>query len=159
MSCTIRGGSPLQKKLVAQAIDTYGQKLMPDIWRELVYDVELVANLYKKHGAKGDCIWDDDERPYRDFEIRIDSMMNTQAMLRALAHEMVHVKQYAFDELVDKSITYVFWQGKKHLFTEKNYWDQPWEIEAYGKELGLYEHFIKTRKYSSKRWYRDTDYL
>ena len=45
--------------------------------------------------------------------------------LATLAHEMVHVKQFARGEL-DCSLQY--WKGSNHTDTE--YWDQPWEKEA-----------------------------
>lgn len=45
--------------------------------------------------------------------------------LSTLAHEMVHVKQFARGEL-DENLTY--WKGRNHGNTD--YWDQPWEREA-----------------------------
>ena len=45
--------------------------------------------------------------------------------MSTLAHELVHVKQFARGEL-DPALQY--WKGKNHMDTE--YWQQPWEIEA-----------------------------
>jgi len=45
--------------------------------------------------------------------------------LSTLAHEMVHVKQFAKNEL-DSALT--VWKGKDHADTD--YWDAPWEKEA-----------------------------
>ena len=45
--------------------------------------------------------------------------------LATLAHEMVHVKQFARGEL-NESLTR--WKNKDCSDTE--YWDQPWEVEA-----------------------------
>lgn len=45
--------------------------------------------------------------------------------LATLAHEFVHVKQFARNEL-DSALT--VWKGKNHTKTE--YWDAPWEKEA-----------------------------
>lgn len=45
--------------------------------------------------------------------------------LATLAHEMVHVKQFAKNEL-DSALT--VWKGKDH--TNTDYWDAPWEKEA-----------------------------
>ena len=45
--------------------------------------------------------------------------------MSTLAHELVHVKQFARKEL-DPALQY--WKGKDHVDTE--YWQQPWEIEA-----------------------------
>ena len=53
----------------------------------------------------------------------------------------MHVKQYAtgqMKEYIHKPI--VRYHGKYYLEDEgeKDYWDSPWEIDAYGREYGLY---------------------
>lgn len=45
--------------------------------------------------------------------------------LATLAHEMVHVKQFARKEL---NLALTVWKGKSHYKTD--YWDKPWEKEA-----------------------------
>lgn len=44
---------------------------------------------------------------------------------RPLAHELVHVKQFARKELTENL---QYWKGNDHSDTD--YWDQPWEKEA-----------------------------
>jgi len=56
-----------------------------------------------------------------------------------LAHEMVHVKQFALDEL-DASLTR--WKSNKYC-ENMEYWDQPWEKEARKLEMKLLENFHK----------------
>jgi len=58
--------------------------------------------------------------------------------LSTLAHEMVHVKQFAKDEL-DPALTR--WKSKDHSRTE--YWDQPWEKEARRLQAKLVANFEK----------------
>lgn len=59
--------------------------------------------------------------------------------LANLAHEMVHVKQFARGEL-DSSLT----RWKSNPYCENlEYWDQPWEKEARKLELKLLENFHK----------------
>lgn len=58
----------------------------------------------------------------RNFVIDVALYSN---WLTTLAHEMVHVKQFARGEL-NESLTK--WKNKDCSDTE--YWDQPWEIEA-----------------------------
>jgi hypothetical protein len=85
--------------------------------------------------------------------------MNTQAVLQYLAHECVHVEQYVTGTMRDTSNGEVVrWRGKKFDFRKVDYYDLPWEIDAYGREKGLYEHFVKKFKYRGKRWYKDNDY-
>lgn len=123
-------------------------------------NIELIRDLYRKEYVKGDMLdeSDDGETP-KQFTIRLDSSMHIQAMLRALAHEMVHVKQYVTGEIVDDFLNTVKWKGKRYVCNGHTYWDQPWEIEAYGRETGLLEHFVRYRRYQNKRWYRDYDYI
>ena len=45
--------------------------------------------------------------------------------MSTLAHELVHVKQFARGELTDNL---QYWKGKDH--SETKYWEQPWEKEA-----------------------------
>jgi hypothetical protein len=68
------------------------------------------------------------------------------------------VKQYVRGEMRDAGHKIVVWKGKKHVSDGYTYWDQPWEIEAYGRETGLLEHFIRYRRYQNKKWYRDLDF-
>jgi hypothetical protein len=74
-------------------------------------------------------------------------------MIKVLAHEMVHVKQYAKNELGKdlalarggKGLRIVTrWQGKYWTpnTKEDEYWDAPWEIEAYGREVGLHHKWV-----------------
>ena len=55
-----------------------------------------------------------------------------------LAHEMVHVKQFARGEL-NESLTK--WKNKD--CSDKEYWDQPWEIEARKLQHELVINFEK----------------
>ena len=107
-------------------------------------------------GASGFCLALDNVKP-REFEIEI-SKSNKITMLQTLAHEFVHAKQFAYGELKDKYVKkqlITTWLGQD--CTNLDYWDRPWEIEAYGLESSLvakflYEHnkfkYFKT-KYSN----------
>jgi len=55
-----------------------------------------------------------------------------------LAHEMIHVKQFAKEEL-DPALTR--WKTKDHSRTE--YWEQPWEKEARRLQAKLVANFEK----------------
>lgn len=159
MATTIIGGNEQQRKLLEEAVETFTRKLMPNA-TDLDIEIELIRDLYRKEGVKGDMIvHDDDEEVPVEYSIRLDSAMHNQALVRALAHEMVHVKQYVLGEMRDAGPKRVIWKGKKHVFDGYTYWDSPWEIEAYGRETGLLEHFVRYRRYQNKRWYRDLDYV
>lgn len=65
-----------------------------------------------------------------------------------LAHELVHVKQYLTGQMRDYSDGSVKFMGKKYSsleISDELYFDFPGEIEAYGREIGLYELFWASR--------------
>jgi hypothetical protein len=78
----------------------------------------------------------------REFEIEINPVIGAHDILDTLAHEMVHVKQFAYSETND-SLTR--WMGE-NVPEEMDYYDEPWEIEAYGMSKGLLTKFAKEEK-------------
>lgn len=65
----------------------------------------------------------------------LESKLPMEQLIQTLAHEMVHVKQYAKGQL--KVVTpkrgepYFTWLGKK---VKSKYHESPWELEAFGRE-------------------------
>ena len=72
----------------------------------------------------------------RSFVIELHKNDSVEEKLKTLAHELVHVRQYARNELNDEMNT---WKGRKVDSDSMDYDDQPWEVEA--NQLGneLYE--------------------
>lgn len=71
--------------------------------------------------------------------VEIDCRLRNEKAMCTLAHELVHVEQYKQKRLQQKRRQgrYVFfWRGEA---TRKNYWDQPWEIEARHRQVRLAE--------------------
>jgi len=93
-------------------------------------------------------MWEDDNVRPREFTITIEKGMGMRNTLITLAHEMVHVKQYATGELRDymSSARVQRWRNVKRDWQDVEYWDLPWEIEAYGREKGLYYKFQRFNK-------------
>ena len=65
--------------------------------------------------------------------------------MKTVCHEMVHVKQYARNEMTDS-----FWKGKmrwRNRFIKKNtsYSKLPWEREAYRKQKTLSKSYYKSK--------------
>lgn len=92
---------------------------------------------------KGFCMSVDDGynvKP-REFLIELDTKQSKASQLKTLAHEMVHVKQYAKGELADLNRQNKVKFNKKKYSADTFYWLQPWEIEAYGYEYGLYRMY------------------
>ena len=71
----------------------------------------------------------------------IDTALDTERLIIALAHEMIHVKQYARGQITHgKNLTSKFWMGKKF---RGHYYDLPWEVEAFSKERVLANKVFK----------------
>ena len=122
------------------------QTLMP----KMVLDITV--NICKPQGAMGYCCETDDNRT---FEIEVDKSQKLRAMLETVAHEMVHVKQYAKNELHE----YTMKKGHRYkgeFFSDKlDYWDEPWEIEAHGRETGLFVRWAEKHKLGKRKWTLD----
>jgi len=151
----VTGGSASQKKYVPSVVNFCIQKLMPRM-RGLDITVRLKD---LKGDAYGYCLADDDEsrldRP-RSFEIEIHKNMPLRKVLETLCHEMVHVKQYARGELYESTVQGKHrWQGT-WLNKDPNYWDQPWEIEAHGREAGLFIRWAESEGLGKQKWTHDS---
>ena len=142
----INGSTKKVRKIVEQAAWYYAEKLMGKrLMGSLELTVNLKKNLLSKEGNEGSAIWDDDGVRPREFTIELDSTVKIRNLLITLAHEMVHIKQWAKDEMYEYTNTMglVRFKGEKIHLGETDYWDYPWEIEAYGKQLGLFVRFCE----------------
>ena len=64
-------------------------------------------------------------------------------ILKTLAHEIVHIKQYVLGELKWRDAGLLY-KGINHgEMTLMEYFELPYEIEAYGREKGLLYGFLK----------------
>ena len=110
------------------------------------------------HDNEGEARIAKDANRYRprDFKINLDhhrmekddygrSLDDTEwghRVLRVLAHELVHVKQYIIGELTWRNAG-LLWKGKNFdPETILDYYDLPYEVEAHGREYGLMVAFL-----------------
>jgi len=84
--------------------------------------------------------------PYRaevdDFNRTLTDTEWAHAILKLLAHELVHVKQYVLGTLRPINNGFLY---QKTFYSPENldeYFEQPFEIEAYGRERGLLHAFL-----------------
>ena len=126
------------KKRVESIVHYCIAKLMPRM-QTLDIDVKL-TNL--KGEAYGYCLSLDK----RTFELEIEKKLNLKTLLTTVAHEMVHVKQYARAELKEGT-----WQGKL-INPNQSYWDRGYEIEAHGREYGLFVRWAEANKLGERQW-------
>lgn len=136
------------KKLLAEAANFFADILMdPRMVRNITLDIEIIPGL----DVEGECIDEDGIKNPRWFTINLRKQ-TIDDMIKVLAHEMVHVKQHAKNELrtgvvvatrgglkISSKWMGEVWKPKKK---EHHYFDSPWEVEAYGREIGLFQRYV-----------------
>jgi hypothetical protein len=78
----------------------------------------------------------------REFEIELNYNVSGPDILKTLAHELVHIKQFVYGE-TNEALTR--WKGNK-VSNDTDYWFEPWEIEARGLEIALFTKFVISEK-------------
>jgi len=141
MIVNVTGGNKTQRTHAKSMVEFCIKTLMP---RMLTLDIEV--KLCKVDNALGYCLELDNKR---EFELEIDKTQSLRRLLETVAHEMVHVKQYARRELHPADDV---WMGKTYNPEKISYWDLPWEIEAHGRECGLFIRYCEEHKLSHKKW-------
>lgn len=114
---------------------------------KIVLTIRLEPDLLRATDQFGYCetVALDDERNPRKFVVALDAGLTEKKTLLTLAHEMVHVKQFATGELreLTRGPEPWSWMGRR-LDPAKKYQveqDSPWEVEALGREQTMYEFF------------------
>ena len=150
MQITIKGFSKAKTKEIEKAVCFFAHQLMHGkTVKNLMIDIEKIRRL----DVLGECVNEDDTRNSCWFTINLRDASDDEDVIKTLAHEMVHVKQYAKNEMKTQmrvsrgeGIQRVnVWHGDVWHPNSKEdcYWDCPWEIEAYGREVGLYHKWVQ----------------
>jgi hypothetical protein len=135
----------ITRKEVRSAAEFFANMLMST---RLLDSIGIILKFTKVKGAKA-SVYQDPDIP-RNFCIEMDTGLTRKLIIKSLAHEMVHVWQYASGKMKD----YVREPGKvrfgekiyDYSIESEEYWFLPWEIEAYGMEVGLYQHYLMMLK-------------
>lgn len=137
----IRGGKPYSKAVaqdILQATSIMLKKLALNYYKGII-NIKLGRknNHWIDGDAAGTCFGE-----FKNGEWTIDIVLARRKrfglMLRVLAHEMIHAKQYLKKDLTVKENKDA-WKGKIWTARKKAdpYYDSPWEREAFSKELSL----------------------
>jgi hypothetical protein len=141
---TIGKPSKVDIKLCKEAVKFYGKFLLGEnLYHKISLELEFDKSIIKSRDLAY-CGWEDNNHKSREFVISVSPILNKKLMLVTLAHEMVHVKQYAKGELKDYiKVNKSKWKGEIIDNEQIDYWFLPWEIEAHGMEKGLYVKYIE----------------
>lgn len=104
------------------------------------YKINIVISNKKDLDACGYCDNLDYGRNPRNFKIEVHNNMTKQETLETLAHEAVHIAQWATNTMRDGKNRTVLFDNKRYTLNNKDphvYYFSPWEIDAYGRSIGL----------------------
>lgn len=113
-------------------------------------NLRLDIEVRTKIADLGNCANEEDKKNPRWFTIQLRDDDDSD-IENTLAHEMVHAKQYAYNQLEKRLVVtsrgfklVSFWMGEpwKPKKDQDVYFDSPWEIEAYGREVGLFHAWV-----------------
>ena len=126
----VQGGTQQQRKYAYSMAEYVCDKF------NINPDIEISFRRLTNDRSLGGCISLDDN----EYEIDIKRSLRMRDMLTTLAHELVHVKQYELGQLNhDDEADY-------------DYWDKPSEIEAHGRETGLFVTWAEQNNLAHKKW-------
>ena len=87
-----------------------------------------------------------------DFSIEVQKGLPMREKMIVLMHELVHMKQHIAGELdfggliIDNDglkCKMTTWMGEEFDEDGTDYFDRPWEIEAFGRQLGLFIRWVE----------------
>jgi hypothetical protein len=142
MNLTILGAKDIKlTKMLRMAAKSFAHKLLTP---QMIKHITLEVHICDKLSAGAYCNIADDLPIPRKFLVEIHRTRKKIHMFTALAHEMVHLKQWAKGEMKEKirKTKYItVWRGDTYE-DDVSYWDQPWEFEAYGLQESLVAKFL-----------------
>lgn len=110
--------------------------LSRQLMKHVTVDIEMCSNIQDL----GNCTvtyYNDWYKP-REFEIQLKRNRSRKNTLITLAHEVVHLKQFAKSEL---NTDLTLWKKQRIDPEEMSYFDLPWEVEASSLEYLLYAYY------------------
>jgi hypothetical protein len=146
MKVSVRGqNNVLSKKEIRHAVSFFGNILLGKRLSD-----NISVNFYNEDYAwkeMGFCNpIDFEERSPREFELLLNRNMPKREQLITIAHEMVHIKQFALNEFKVFDNHEYKWRGKKVRHPRKKHFDLPWEKEAIASEPWLMHFYEQYRQ-------------
>ena len=135
MNVRITGGSKHQREIVYKVIEWTIKRLNLARMRSLY----IYVVLKKLRGVDGYCSMEDDTR--RMYSIEIHKNLKLRQLIMTLIHEMVHVKQFARNEMDDFRVNGRYRWKSGSVPRNVTYYDMPWEKEALRLQEKLTDEF------------------
>lgn len=123
-------------KVIREATKYYLESILPESKSK---KLNILVTQSSSDYADGSCCY---QSKY-DYVIELGAHVSTNHKLLTLAHECIHVKQYATRQLKTIFVgnhLVDMWEGKR--YRNLKYDDQPWEKEALEQEEELFYSFV-----------------
>ena len=123
--------------LITEAIELFAFTLLHPRTVEVL---DIIVEMKDLGHADGYCGWEDSNINPRSFTIELDKKLAGSELIKTIAHEMVHLKQFAKGELKERfKPTYChIWHGDIVDVGLDNFYEVPWEVEAREMEEDLF---------------------
>lgn len=122
------------KQFITDACEFYMKQLG---FRKRKRQLDIFINIGKEEDLLGLCEFNQDYT-WPEISIHLNRDKNKEEMLKTLAHELTHAKQFLRRELVQKRDGKMYWHGVQ---SDK----EEWEDEAYIMEDKLYNEYVNER--------------
>jgi hypothetical protein len=128
------------------AIQMLGSRLAKNI------AIRLHLEAGKTLDYSGWSLWEDDRFRPREFTIRLNVSLipDWETLIETLAHEFIHVRQFARGYLKQywrANPGVMHWHGKPYNIYRLQYWELPWEIEAYSLDFIFAEEYLERSEF------------
>jgi Zn-dependent peptidase ImmA (M78 family) len=139
MEISVRGKNNKLTKKEIRDIISFSSKILLGKRLSKYVSITVLNSKLKKYewGYCGPTDWNNSKR--REFEILLNNSASRKNQIITILHEMVHLKQYTRNELVQYHNDKYKWLGKKIRIETTQYETLPWEIEATKTEKVLFE--------------------
>jgi hypothetical protein len=148
----VTGSDRIKRKIVKQAAKwMLGYTLGPRLANNITLKINITEKL-KNSNVYGSVIWEDDNHRPREYDMEICNYLNDRTLYRVLAHEIVHIRQYATGDLKDlaSKANYCKWKDELILAEGRgsgSYFDLPWEVEARKQQSVILGEWKRTYGY------------
>ena len=152
----VTGGTRKKQKMLKNAARwmlgyTLGSRLANNIEITIRIDESL-----KDTSIYATVLWEDNNHRPRSFDMEICNHIKDRMLFRVLAHEIVHIRQYATGDLKDLAVRADFSKWKNKLIKTEGegrtkYWDLPWEVEARLHEKEIFREWRNAHGYHFKQ--------
>jgi hypothetical protein len=152
MEIMVRGkNDAVSRKELKYVLNFFGNILLgPRLGKNVSIDLYNCDLSRHEMGFCNPTYWEYN-RP-RDFEILLNSNLPKDEQIVTLAHEMVHVKQYARNEWKVYDDDIHRWRGKTIYMPESKYKKMPWEKEARLSEPWLHQFYEQHCENNGLTW-------